>query len=86
MIVVTDIDDNRLARAACLFTPEYAAKEEVKLIYVNTGKMNNPVKHLREITDGTGFDDVFVFAPVKSVVEQGDAILGFDGCLNFFAD
>ncbi|MBK9390061.1 MAG: zinc-binding dehydrogenase [Bacteroidetes bacterium] len=85
MIVVTDIDDNRLARAACLFTPEYAAKEGVKLIYVNTGKMNNPVKHLREITDGTGFDDVFVFAPVKSVVEQGDAILGFDGCLNFFA-
>jgi len=85
LIVVTDIDDNRLARAACLFTPEYAAKEGVKLIYVNTGKMNNPVKHLREITDGTGFDDVFVFAPVKSVVEQGDAILGFDGCLNFFA-
>ncbi len=85
LIVVTDIDDNRLARAACLFTPEDAAKEGVKLIYVNTGKMNNPVKHLREITDGTGFDDVFVFAPVKSVVEQGDAILGFDGCLNFFA-
>ena len=85
MLVVTDIDDNRLARAACLFTPEHAAKEGVKLIYVNTGKMNNPVKHLREITDGTGFDDVFVFAPVKNVVEQGDSILGFDGCLNFFA-
>jgi hypothetical protein len=32
-----------------------------------------------------GFDDVFIFAPVKQVVEQGDAILGFDGCLNFFA-
>jgi threonine dehydrogenase-like Zn-dependent dehydrogenase len=85
MLVVTDIDDNRLARAACLFTPEHAAKEGVKLIYVNTGKMNNPAKHLREITDGTGFDDVFVFAPVKNVVEQGDSILGFDGCLNFFA-
>jgi threonine dehydrogenase-like Zn-dependent dehydrogenase len=85
MLVVTDIDDNRLARAACLFTPEQAAKEGVRLIYVNTGKMNNPVKHLRELTDGTGFDDVFVFAPVKGVVEQGDAILGFDGCLNFFA-
>ena len=85
LIVVTDIDDNRLARAACLFTPEQAAKEGVKLIYVNTGKMNNSIKHLRELTDGTGFDDVFVFAPVKSVVELGDAILGFDGCLNFFA-
>jgi len=85
LLVVTDIDDNRLARAACLFTPEQAEKEGVKLMYVNTGKMNNPVKHLREMTGGTGFDDVFVFAPVKSVVEQGDAILGFDGCLNFFA-
>lgn len=85
LLVVTDIDDNRLARAACLFTPKQAEKEGVKLMYVNTGKMNNPVKHLREMTGGTGFDDVFVFAPVKSVVEQGDAILGFDGCLNFFA-
>jgi threonine dehydrogenase-like Zn-dependent dehydrogenase len=85
LIIVTDIDDNRLARAACLFTPEHAAKEGIKLLYVNTGKMKNPVKYLREITDGTGFDDVFVFAPVKSVIEQGDAILGFDGCLNFFA-
>ena len=34
---------------------------------------------------GKGFDDVFVFAPVKPVVEQGDALLGTDGCLNFFA-
>lgn len=85
LLVVTDIDDNRLSRAACLFTPEHAAKEGVKLVYVNTGKMNDPVKHLRDITGGSGFDDVFIFAPVKPVIEQGDAILGFDGCLNFFA-
>ncbi len=26
-----------------------------------------------------------VFAPVAPVVEQGDGILAFDGCLNFFA-
>ena len=31
------------------------------------------------------FDDVFVFAPVKAVVEMGDRLLGPDGCLNFFA-
>jgi threonine dehydrogenase-like Zn-dependent dehydrogenase len=85
MIVVTDIDDSRLARAACLFTPEKAIKEGIKLIYVNTGKVDNPVAYLRGITGGDGFDDVFVFAPVRQVVEQGDAILGFDGCLNFFA-
>lgn len=28
---------------------------------------------------------MFVFAPVAAVVEQADAILSFDGCLNFFA-
>ncbi len=85
MIAVTDIDDSRLSRAACLFPPEHAEKEGIKLIYVNTAKMPDPVRHLRDLTGGTGFDDVFIFAPVKQVVEQGDAILGFDGCLNFFA-
>jgi L-sorbose 1-phosphate reductase len=85
LLVVTDIDDNRLSRAACLFTPEHAEKEGVKLIYINTSKVENPVRLLRELTGDTGFDDVMVFAPVKQVVEQGDAILGFDGCLNFFA-
>ena len=85
LLVVTDIDDSRLSRAACLFTPEQAASQGVKLVYVNTAKVSEPVKHLRDLTQGKGFDDVFVFAPVKPVVEQGDAILGFDGCLNFFA-
>lgn len=85
LLVVTDIDDSRLSRAACLFTPEHAAKEGIKLVYLNTAKAADPVKELREISGGTGYDDVFVFAPVRQVVEQGDAILGFDGCLNFFA-
>jgi L-sorbose 1-phosphate reductase len=85
LLVVTDIDEKRLARAACLFTPEHAEKEGIRLIYVNTAKTDDPVKYLRSLTGGSGFDDVFVFAPVKQVVEQGDAVLGFDGCLNFFA-
>ena len=85
LLVVTDIDDTRLSRASTIFTPEHAGKAGVKLIYVNTGNMNDSVKYLRDLTGGKGFDDVFVFAPVKPVIEQGDAILGFDGCLNFFA-
>jgi threonine dehydrogenase-like Zn-dependent dehydrogenase len=84
-LVVTDIDDIRLARASSLFTPEQAKKEGITLVYVNTGKMNDPVKYLRDLTEGTGYDDVFIFAPVKPVIELGDAILGVDGCLNFFA-
>jgi threonine dehydrogenase-like Zn-dependent dehydrogenase len=85
LLIVTDIDDTRLSRASCLFTPEHATEQGIKLIYVNTSKMNDPVSYMKDLTGGTGFDDVFVFAPVKQVVEQGDAILGFDGCLNFFA-
>ena len=85
LIVVTDIDDNRLTRAASILTPEHAEKEGVRLVYVNTGKMKDPAKYLRDLTGDKGFDDVFIFAPVKPVIELGDAILGFDGCLNFFA-
>lgn len=85
MLVVTDIDEARIARAAKLFPPEHAIRQGVQLIYVNTSKLSDPVRQLRELTGQKGFDDVFVFAPVKQVVEQADAILGHDGCLNFFA-
>ena len=47
--------------------------------------MANPVEELKTLTNGKGFNDVFVMAPVSSVVEQADALLAFDGCLNFFA-
>jgi L-sorbose 1-phosphate reductase len=85
LLVVTDIVDSRLSRAACLFTPEQAEKEGINLVYINTAKVDDPVKQLRDISGGTGFDDVFIFTPDKQVIEQGDAILGLDGCLNFFA-
>ncbi|MFV0352090.1 MAG: zinc-binding dehydrogenase [Oscillospiraceae bacterium] len=85
LMVVTDIDDARLARAAEMLSVEEAKKNGIDLQYVNTGKVDDPVKALRDISGGTGFDDVFAFAPVAPVVEQADAILGYDGCLNFFA-
>jgi len=85
LLVVTDIDDARLARAASLLTVEEAAKNGVKLVYVNTANVADVPAHLREYTNGEGYDDVYVFAPVGAVVEQGDALLRYDGCLNFFA-
>lgn len=84
-LIVTDIDPARLARAQSIHTIEEAARNGVELHYVNTKDVSNPTEHLLSFTDGQGFDDVFVFAPVKPVVEQGDQILGKDGCLNFFA-
>lgn len=85
LLVVTDIDDARLSRAAEILTVDEAAKNGVKLVYLNTGKTPDPAAALRELTGGTGFDDVFVFAPAPAVIAQGDAILAFDGCLNFFS-
>lgn len=85
LLVVTDIDDARLKRAASIYTIEEAAKNGVTLIYLNTGNIENPAEKLMELTHGTGYNDVLVFAPVKPVVELGDKILSHDGCLNFFA-
>ena len=85
LFVVTDIDQARLDRAASLYTKEYAASRGVDLRYINTGTVENPAAFLREISGGTGYDEVVVMAPVPSVVEQGDDILGQDGCLNFFS-
>lgn len=85
LLVVTDIDQERLDRAAHLYPPEYAADRGVELHYVNTGAVENPVSHIRKINGGGGFNDVFVFAPVSQVIEQADQLLAFDGCLNFFA-
>ncbi|MFZ6037038.1 MAG: zinc-binding dehydrogenase [Bacteroidota bacterium] len=85
LLVVTDVNQARLDRAASIYTVEFAASRGIDLRYVNTGALENPVEELRAISGETGFNDVFVFAPVRPVVEQGDAILSFDGCLNFFA-
>ena len=85
ILVVTDIDDARLERAASLITPEDAKEYGVDLRYINTMKLENPVEEMKALTGGDGFDDIFVYAPVQSVVEMADAMLGRDGCLNFFA-
>ena len=85
LLVVTDVDQARLDRAASIYTVAFASARGIDLRYVNTGKIADPVKELKSISGDLGYDDVFVFAPVKPVVEQGDAILAFDGCLNFFA-
>ncbi|MBQ6440598.1 MAG: zinc-binding dehydrogenase [Mogibacterium sp.] len=85
MIVVTDVNKDRLARAEELFPTEEAKENGIELHFVNTAEVDDPVAYLRGMTDGTGFDDVLCYAPVAAVVEQSSGILGRDGCLNFFA-
>lgn len=85
LVVVTDIDDARLARAEEILSVKKAEAQGVKLIYLNTGKPDDAVSYMLDLTGGKGYDDVFVYAPVKPVVEMGDKLLARDGCLNFFA-
>ena len=80
MIVVTDLDQARLDRAAALFDPAEAEKRGIQLVFANTADANE----LLELSGGTGYDDVFVYIASPSVTELADSILGFDGCLNFF--
>jgi threonine dehydrogenase-like Zn-dependent dehydrogenase len=84
LLVVTDIDEARLQRAASLSSVADAAKNNVELVYLHT-QGNNLRDTLLSYTHGKGYDDVMVFAPVRSVVTLADSILARDGCLNFFA-
>lgn len=84
-IVVTDIDEQRLARAESLIPVSLAAESGIELHYVNTAKADDPVAHLKSLNEGNGYDDIMVYAAVSQVLEQADDLLGNDGCLNFFA-
>jgi len=88
-LIVTDINDQRLKKAAELLTTEEAKKNGVELHYVNTADLSGDFTELTELLKSLNgaelFDDVFVFTPVSSLIELGDRLLGRDGCLNFFA-
>jgi len=138
-LVVTDIDDARLARAARMFGLEVeelkSEKVEelgsgrveeaggdgqsnnqtikqsnnsrpvvaqgivngVELIFVNTKDVEDPVTLLKSFnlkddaradnptSTGGGYDDIFLMAAVPALITQCSDLLGFGGCLNFFA-
>jgi threonine dehydrogenase-like Zn-dependent dehydrogenase len=88
-LLVTDIDEAKLARARGLFPPEEAAKQGVEATFLNTqrlrGGANALVEFARKMTAGGMMDDVFVFYPAEELVQEGGALLGRNGCLTFFA-
>jgi len=84
LLVVTDIDEERLIRAKSFLSEEYAQSKGVRLVYINPDK-GDVIERVRELTNGRMMNDVFVFAPIKSIIEQGQQLLGFEGTLNFFA-
>lgn len=84
MCAVVDIDEARLDFARRRFPSEASEKFGCELHYVNTFGDADPVKTLRELSDG-GFDDVFVMVPVPALFTMAEAICRDDGCINFFA-
>ncbi|MCD6416008.1 MAG: zinc-binding dehydrogenase [Planctomycetes bacterium] len=88
-VLVTDVDPERFERARRLFPPEKAAAEGIELAYLNPAELEGgPEKtldYVRGLTGGEMMDDVFVFYPSEALVEQADAMLARNGCLNFFA-
>lgn len=85
LIVMTDINNERLDRARNLFPTDKVLQETgTHVVFLNT-KETSDVPLLLKSYAPKGFDDVFVFAPLSNVVELGSAILARDGCLNFFA-
>lgn len=84
-IVVTDVSEERLARARKVLSEEKVGKAGIQLHYINPNELTDQIAELMALTDGKGYDDVFVYVPVASLVEQADQLLAFDGCLNFFA-
>ncbi len=84
LIVLTDIDEKRIARAKKIFPESEMKKLGVQVEIINTNDSPDPAGQLRQYAP-EGFDDVFCFAPVASVLTLSSAVLGRDGCLNFFA-
>jgi len=84
LLAVMDIDEERLIRAKTFLSEEYAQSKGVRLVYINPDK-ESVIGRIRQLTNGKMMNDVFVLAPIKSVIEQGQKLLGFEGTLNFFA-
>ncbi|MBO8130038.1 MAG: zinc-binding dehydrogenase [Candidatus Marinimicrobia bacterium] len=84
LLIIADINDERLKRAKELFSPKVALKKGVRLEFINSLKINI-VEYLSAKTNGKMADDVFVMVPNRKVVETGQELMGFEGTLNFFA-
>lgn len=85
LLVVAGRSEDKLDRLRRLYPVEEAAEHGVRLVYFNTSGHEAFSPAMREYTVGRGFDDVFVMVADEKVVNQSEKLLGWDGCLNFFA-
>lgn len=86
LLVVTGRNQDKLESTRNLYSEKDAENEGISIKYVNTKNIKDQVGFLRSLTNNSeGYDDVFIFAPDKSLVNISSNILKYDGCVNFFA-
>jgi threonine dehydrogenase-like Zn-dependent dehydrogenase len=81
LLVVTDRHDSKLNHARRLYPSEQATQ----IHYFNSNQMSDQYQQLMDLTEGKGYDDIFVFVPAQELVTLASSLLATDGCLNFFA-
>ncbi|MDA3812090.1 MAG: zinc-binding dehydrogenase [Spirochaetaceae bacterium] len=83
-LIVTDLDNARLKRAQSIFGKK-AESRDISLLFINTGEMDDAFQSIMRLTENEGFDDMLVMIPYAQALEFGESLLGFNGCMNFFA-
>lgn len=83
-LIVTDLNNDRLNRAQSIFG-KVAEERGISLLFINTGDFEKPYNSVMKLTENEGFDDMLVMIPFAEALEFGESLLGFNGCLNFFA-
>ena len=86
-IVVVDNVQEKLDRASSIATIEVARENGVGLEYLNVAglSLSEQREFLLKASENGGFDDIFIYAAVRDLVELGDELLAHDGCMNLFA-
>ncbi len=85
-VLATDIDTGRLNSLRERFNP-IAERRGIELLIVNPNEMTPEAfdKLLHDFTDGGGFDDIVMLAPVPALIEQAVPYLAEEGLMNVFA-
>lgn len=79
LLVVTDINEDKLQYAR----QHYPSEGQTQTYYLHV--QNASQDALMALSEGHGFDDIFVFVADDQLVTMASALLAPDGCMNFFA-
>lgn len=85
-LVITGRTQEKLDLAKRLYPESMALEHGINIYYINTRDMKNMADEIKEMTGiMDGFNDVMIFAPSEELVTEGEKLLSYDGCLNFFS-